>query len=116
VSSDFSFGDVEINQSGSHAIGQQFNTGTAPGDALDNLPDDDLARFVRAVADAVEALRLAPQPQQQLLTALAGIRTEAGRPDPDQALLRRFAGSMYRVVEGAASRALSSVLLGLWHP
>lgn len=114
---EISFGGVQINQTGSGNIGQQFNSWEGRGaDPLSNLPDDAMARFIRATAESLAVLGLSPAAYSQAGQTLEELRVEAAEGRPAQKRLHQLASTLHRVVEEAAGSALGAAVLGLWHP
>ena len=111
-----SFGGVQINQTGSGNIGQQFNSRGSEADPLSNLPDDAMARFIRATAESLAVLGLSPAAYSQAGQTLEELRVEAAEGHPAQKRLHQLAATLHRVLEEAAGSALGAAVLSLWHP
>lgn len=111
-----SFSNARITQLGDHSVGQQsISFGASQQGALDALPDDAMAAFIRATAQSVAALQLSAAALEQAQQTLDEIRLEAAAgPEPKR--LRGLALGLRRIVEEAAGNALGAAVLGLWHP
>jgi hypothetical protein len=118
------FKDVRVTQSGQGAVAnfqgevhQQFvSSGGQTRDPLDNLPSDSMAEFLRATAKALPVLELPAEAFHEAQRTVDEVRIEAAKPKAERRRLPQLASTLYRIVEDAASQALASVLLGLWHP
>lgn len=115
----FRIGEVQINQFGSHSVGQQ-NVNLSGGDPLDRLPDEAMSEFIRAVAQSLSALTLPPAELEEVQGILAEIRREAAVPQPKHQRLRQLASALRAVLVEASGQAVSGgllgVLTGVWHP
>jgi hypothetical protein len=118
-SGDFRNREVEINQFGSHNVGQQI-VNSSGGDPLDQLPDEAMSEFIRAVAQSLSALTLPPAELEEIQGILAEIRREAAVPQPKHQRLRQLASTLRAVLVDASGHAvgggLLGVLTGVWHP
>ena len=115
-SGDFRIGEVQINQFGSHSVGQQFvNTG-GQGDPLDRRPDEAMSQFIKAVAQSLSALELSQVELEKASRTLDEIRSEASTSKPERRRLRQLATSLRVILTEASGHALGGALLGVWHP
>lgn len=116
---DFRIGEVQINQFGSHSVGQQI-VNSSQGDPLDRLPDEAMSEFIRSVAQSLSALTLPPAELEEVRGILAEIRQEAAVPQPKQRRLRQLASTLREVLVEASGNAVGGALLGVltgvWHP
>jgi hypothetical protein len=116
---DFRVGEVQINQFGSHSVGQQI-VNSSQGDPLDRLPDEAMSEFIRAVAQSLSALTLPPPELDEVRDILAQIRQEAAEPKLQHVRLRQLASALRAVLVEASGHAvgggLLGVLTGAWHP
>jgi hypothetical protein len=114
-SGDFRIGDVQINQFGSHSVGQQF-VNTGEGDPLDRLPDEAMSQFIKAVAQSLSALELSRAELEKATRTLDEIRSEASASKPEHRRLRQLATTLRAILTEASGHALGGALLGVWHP
>jgi hypothetical protein len=116
---DFRIGEVQINQFGSHSVGQQI-VNSPRSDPLDRLPDEAMSEFIRAVAQSLSALTLPPVELEEVQGILAEIRREAAVPQPKHPRLRQLASTLRSVLVEASGNAVGGGLLGaltgVWHP
>ena len=113
---DFNIGDVQINQYGKESIGQQFISNEPQGDPLDQLPDDAMSEFIRAVAQSLTALELSRAGFEDARRTIDEIRDEAANGRPERRRLHQLAASLRNILEEASGHALGAILLGTWHP
>ena len=114
-SGDFRIGEVQINQFGSHSVGQQFvNTGQQ--DPLDRLPDEAMSEFIKAVAQSLSALELSRVELENARRTLDEIRNEVSAGEPGHRRLRQLATTLRGILMEASGHALGGALLGVWHP
>lgn len=115
-SGDFRIGDVQINQYGSHSVGQQFVNTREQGDPLDRLPDEAMSQFIKAAAQSLSALELSRAELAKATRTLDEIRSEASASKPEHRRLRQLATTLRAILTEASGHALGGALLGVWHP
>ncbi len=117
---DLRIGEVQINQFGSHSIGQQIVNARPEHDPLERLPDEAMSEFIRAVAQSLSALELSRAELDEVQRTLDEIRHEAASTRPQQQRLRQLATTLRSVLIEASGHAIGggllSVLTGVWHP
>jgi hypothetical protein len=78
-----------------------------------------MVKFLKAAAGSLAALELPAAAHAEAVQTLDTIAaTHDASPDDTSPRTRRreLAASVWRIVEGAAGRAIGAVLRGLWHP
>ena len=117
---DFRIGEVQINQYGSHSVGQQIVNASSGPDPLDRLPDDAMSEFIRRVAQSLSDLELSRAELDEAQRTLDEIRREAAAAQPEHRRLRQLATTLRGVLTEASGHAIGGGLLGMltgvWHP